>query len=72
MNSTIQLHSRRGSVFVVELVYPRNADGSRRKVSVLSTLGLELIGRSEGEPILRHMIIEKLLSQPESQGNYYT
>lgn len=72
MNSTIQLRSRRGSVFTVELVYPRNVDRTRRKTSVLSTLGLELIGRLEGEPILRHTVIEKILYQPERLGNYYT
>ena len=72
MNSVVRLHSRRGTAFTVGLVYPRDADRSQRKVSVLSTLGLALIGKAEGDFVSQNMVIETILYQPESLGNYYT
>jgi len=71
MNSVIRLRSRRGTEFTVCLVYPREADKSQRKRSVLSPLGLALIGKTEGEMMRPSMTIEKILYQPESVGNYY-
>jgi regulator of nucleoside diphosphate kinase len=71
MNSVVRLRSRRGTAFTVGLVYPRDADRLQRKVSVLSVLGLALIGKAEGEYVSENMAIEKILYQPESLGNYY-
>lgn len=71
MNSVIRLRSRRGTAFTVGLVYPREADKLQRKMSILSPLGLALIGKSEGELLSQNMAIEKILYQPESLGNYY-
>lgn len=71
MNTTALLRSRRGTGFEVKLVYPREADRKARKVSVLSVLGLALIGKAEGDLVSDNMVIEKILFQPESRGNYY-
>lgn len=71
MNSVVRLRSRRGTVFTVSIVYPRDADQRQRKVSIVSRLGLALIGKVEGEAVSRNMVIEKILYQPESFGNYY-
>lgn len=71
MNSTALLRSRRGTGFELQLVYPRHADRKARKVSVLSVLGLALIGKAEGDPVSDNMVIERILYQPESLGNYY-
>ena len=71
MNSTALLRSRRGTGFEVKLVYPRHADRKARKVSVLSVLGLALIGKVEDDLVSDNMVIEKILFQPESRGNYY-
>lgn len=71
MNSVVLLRSRRGTAFRVGLVYPRDANRKDRKVSVLSSLGLALIGKIEGERVSANMVIEKILYQPESFGNYY-
>ena len=72
MNSVVLLRSRRGTVFRVSLVYPRQANRCERKISVLSPLGLALIGKIEGEAISANMTLEKILYQPESLGDYYT
>jgi regulator of nucleoside diphosphate kinase len=71
MNSEVLLRSRRGTAFRVFLVYPRDADRKARKVSVLSRLGLGLIGKVEGDLVSSHMVIERILYQPESCGKYY-
>lgn len=71
MNTVALLRSRRGTAFQVALVYPKDADRKTRKVSVLSALGLALIGKVEGDYVSRNLVIEKILYQPESLGNYY-
>lgn len=71
MNSEVLLRSQRGTEFRVRLVYPKDADRKERKVSVLSALGLALIGRIEGEQVSSAMVIEQIVYQPESLGNYY-
>ncbi len=71
MNSVLKLQSRRGSVFTVTLVYPREADDKARKWSVLSRAGLDLIGKRLGDPFLRNMQIADILYQPESTGKFY-
>lgn len=71
MNSILKLKSRRGSVFTITLVYPREADDKARKFSVLSRAGLDLIGKRLGDRFLRHMQITDILYQPESTGKFY-
>jgi regulator of nucleoside diphosphate kinase len=71
MSSVVLLRSRRGTIFRVGLVYPKDANRNERKVSILSRLGLALIGRIEGESVSSNMVIEKIVYQPESLGNYY-
>jgi regulator of nucleoside diphosphate kinase len=72
MNSVVLLRSRRGTAFRVSLVYPPQSNHQERRFSILSPLGLAMIGRSEGQQISDNLMIEKLLYQPESLGNYYT
>lgn len=73
MNSTLRLESKRGTAFIVTLVYPRDAapDSKERKFSVLSTRGLDLIGKWRGDRFLKGMRITEILYQPESTGKYY-
>lgn len=71
MNSKVRLESKRGTVFAVTLVYPCDADPANRKHSVLSTIGLELIGKRQGDRFLKGMRIAEILYQPESTGKYY-
>lgn len=71
MNSVLRLQSQRGSTFTVTLVYPRDADAAERKFSVLSPMGLDLIGKQRGDSLLRHMVISEIIYQPESTGKFY-
>ncbi|MCE5187438.1 MAG: GreA/GreB family elongation factor [Planctomycetaceae bacterium] len=71
MNSVLRVQSERGSEFTITLVYPRDADRKERKYSVLSGLGLELIGKRVGERFLESMQIIDILYQPESTGKFY-
>ncbi len=66
-----------GERCVYTLVYPHEANIMQDKVSVLSPLGRELLGRRVGDIILvfcpigaRRYKIEKLLYQPEAEGRY--
>lgn len=71
MNSVIRLQSRRGSTFTITLVYPRDANPKERKCSVLSLMGLDLVGKRLGASFLRHMHISEIIYQPESTGKFY-
>lgn len=59
------------------LVFPDDADISKKKISVLSPIGCALLGYRIGEIITvktpkgeKNLKIEKILHQPESEGNY--
>ncbi|MEN6306442.1 MAG: GreA/GreB family elongation factor [Anaerohalosphaeraceae bacterium] len=71
MNSQVQLRSLRGTRFVITLVYPRDADKKQRKISVLSLLGLSLLGRAAGQSLSKNLAIEKILYQPEIAGDFH-
>lgn len=71
MNTQVQLRSLRGTRFMVTLVYPQDADKKQRKISVLSPLGLSLLGRAAGQSLSRNLVIEKILYQPEIAGDFH-
>ena len=71
MNSQVQLRSLRGTRFAVTLVYPRDADKKQRKISVLSPLGMSLLGRAAGQSLSRNLVIEKIIYQPEIAGDFH-
>ena len=71
MNSVLRLQSQRGSTFTITLVYPRDVNWAERKCSVLSLMGLDLIGKRRGDGFLRHMHISEIIYQPESTGKFY-
>jgi regulator of nucleoside diphosphate kinase len=71
MNSQVQLRSLRGTRFVVTLVYPQDADRKQRKISVLSPLGMSLLGRAVGQSLSRNLVIEKMIYQPEIAGDFH-
>ena len=58
---------------VVSIVYPREADASKGKVSVLSPIGTALLGLSVGQVIAwdfpdgsrRRLRVDELVHQPE-------
>ncbi|MFZ5430172.1 MAG: nucleoside diphosphate kinase regulator [Bacteroidota bacterium] len=78
MNSEIELmdmDTKRKMKF--RLVYPQDADFRAGRLSVLSPLGSALIGYSVGTEVsfkvpagLKQVRIEKILYQPEANGEY--
>lgn len=61
----------------LQLVFPQYADPAQSKISVLSPIGTALIGYREGMVFeckvpdgVRKLLIEKIIFQPEANGNY--
>lgn len=67
-----------GNTQTVTLCYPHNADPNQGMFSVLSPIGMSMIGRRTGDCIhwktpggnSHSMVIEKILYQPEASGDY--
>jgi len=77
MNSKVLLHLD-DEAMEVALVYPRDADERAGKLSVLSDVGAAILGYQEGDAIdwtvsdrTRRILIEKVLYQPESAGDFH-
>lgn len=80
MNSRVRF-SIEGSdeQFSQTLVYPKDADGSGDKISVLAPIGSALLGLSVGDTIdwprpaggVSRVRIEEVLYQPEREGEYH-
>ncbi len=78
MNSKVRLRELdSGDEMTVELVFPANADVSQDKISVLAPIGTALIGYKVGDKIewdvpkgKIELVVEEILYQPESEGNY--
>lgn len=77
MNSVVRLRDEQGGEMTeVRLVYPADIAGGGQRVSVLSPLGLVLLGAHEGERLAaalpgggyRHYRVEALVFQPEAAG----
>lgn len=68
-----------GNVRVFTLVYPRAADISDGRISVMAPLGIELLGARRGEVIAwrtrdgaaRELLVEDILYQPEASGDWH-
>jgi regulator of nucleoside diphosphate kinase len=67
-----------GKVRLYTLVFPKDADFAKGKISVLSPLGTALIGYQEGDVVewvapagTKKLKVEKVLYQPEAAGHYY-
>jgi regulator of nucleoside diphosphate kinase len=66
-----------GDVFTYALVFPGEASGSTDKLSILSPIGIALLGNSPGDAIvcetpggMVELEIRELVFQPESIGQY--
>ena len=79
MNSRVQLRNLdSGTEMIFTLVYPTGADASQDKVSVLAPVGSAVLGYRVGDVIewkvpagKRRLKIEKVLYQPEANGDFY-
>jgi len=75
MNSIVQLIDMpSGERVIYTLVYPGDANVDQLKISVLSPLGVALLGQSEGAVVeftapsgTKRYVIEKVVYQPEAQ-----
>lgn len=79
MNSTVRLTDTASSAEgEFTLVYPKDADPERSRVSVLSPLGRALLGARVGDRIRvtvvnradKHYLVTAVLYQPEAEGRY--
>lgn len=78
MRSHVQLRDETGRDLELRLVYPAEADAAHGHISVLSPLGLSLLGCREGETIqwqgpdrlVHEGTIARILYQPEAAGDY--
>jgi regulator of nucleoside diphosphate kinase len=78
MNSEVRLREKNsGTVMDLTLVYPKNADVTTRKISVLAPVGFAILGRQVGQEVecpaprgtLRYQI-EQVIYQPEASGDF--
>ncbi len=78
MNSQIQLRDLDGDELLeYTLVYPRDANASEGRVSILAPLGMALIGYRTGDTIewpvpsgTLRVRVEKVVYQPEREGDF--
>jgi regulator of nucleoside diphosphate kinase len=80
MNSTVrfEVESSQDS-FCLTLVYPKDANASGDRISVLSPVGSALLGLSQGDQIewpkpgggLLHVQIKEVTYQPERAGEFH-
>lgn len=78
MNSVVVFRTGDGKEFSLKLVYPKDADGSADKVSILAPVGSALLGLAEGDSITwpihggttAEVRIISVAEQPERNGNY--
>ncbi|MBX3596739.1 MAG: GNAT family N-acetyltransferase [Rhizobiaceae bacterium] len=77
MNSTVLLRLD-DEKREVALVYPQDADEHSGKLSVFSDVGTAILGYQEGDAIdwmvsdrTRRLLIEKVMYQPESSGDFH-
>lgn len=78
MNSKVLLKDLDlGEETIYTLVYPEDADLTENKISVLAPIGTAVLGFREGDVIdwkvpggIVKLRVEKIIYQPEAEGNY--
>jgi regulator of nucleoside diphosphate kinase len=78
MNSAVTVRDLdTGELKTYRLVYPEDADADARHVSVLSALGMALLGKQIDDVIeakllgeRKSMVVERICFQPEAEGRY--
>ena len=71
MNTRFVLLSRSGKRFVLTLVYPEDADKAKGNISIISHLGMSLLGRRSGEYISKSLRVGAVVYQPESRNEFH-
>lgn len=78
MNSIVQLHDTdTQETKIINLVYPSDSDALMGRLSVLSPIGMAILGCRVGDVVelktpkgARHMRIDSILYQPEAAGHW--
>jgi len=63
--------SSRGTKYKLQLVYPDSADKAQGQISILSWLGMCLLGKRKGDRIGNTLSVGDILYQPENSGHYH-
>ncbi|BCV50075.1 nucleoside diphosphate kinase regulator [Shewanella algae] len=80
MNSEVRFRmSSSNEEFTLRLVYPKDADGSAGKISILAPVGGALLGLAQGDEIewpgpgggTVRVRIEEIIYQPERSGDFH-
>jgi regulator of nucleoside diphosphate kinase len=79
MNSRVRVRDETASVREdLTLVYPDDADIFGTRLSVLTSLGVRLLGQREGDVVdwpvrrgVRKLRVEQIVYQPESSGHFH-
>lgn len=71
MNSKFVVLTLKGIPRELCLVYPGEEDKGSGKISILSWLGIALIGKKEGDWIRRKLYIMKIIYQPEAHDDFH-
>lgn len=80
MNATVRfVIEATGEEFCQTLVYPRDADGSAGRISILAPVGSALLGLTTGDRMRwprpdgdsMTLRIQEIVSQPERDGEYH-
>ncbi|HNS20963.1 MAG TPA: GreA/GreB family elongation factor [Sedimentisphaerales bacterium] len=76
MNSQVRLKDRKGKDEITcSLVFPLDAvkgeDLGKKNVSVLSPMGLSILGRRVGDTIEGRIHVDQMLYQPEAAGDFH-
>lgn len=71
MNSRFTVLTKRGRVIPLQLVYPEEANRAEGRISILSWLGMCLLGKRAGDEVLDHLSVRKILYQPEDSDDFH-
>jgi regulator of nucleoside diphosphate kinase len=77
MNSEIRFQDEHGGDWEYWLVFPEDADLTKKKISILSPIGCALLGYGVGDKITLHtpqgrkdLTVQEVVHQPEREGNF--
>ena len=78
MNSRVRLKEMKSAAELdIDIVYPKDADVGKRKVSVLAPVGTAVLGCKVGDevkwPVAQGMVtykVQELIYQPEAAGHF--
>jgi transcription elongation GreA/GreB family factor len=71
MNSRFWIATKQGTRFDLQLVYPDTASKSAGRISILSWLGMCLLGKRQGDRIGSSLWVEKVFYQPEDSNHFH-